>query len=227
MMRQRIWPLVAIGLLLLAGFIIWDFAAHRRVEEFVAISPDIPGAVIPGGSAAELGTFRQVRDTLSRKAMQGDLRITVIWDTPEFFRTLAAAEGAPDIKRHEALYHAYAERFNFHRDLIFTLILDSEVTDLRTIDIRVKSLLRNDKGTSVGPWQWSEARGASSRHLEGVLFFSQRTEAGSPLMGHRIGEHLPGESPPIWLELVLKGLPGGQEAVFRWELPAAVQRTGS
>ena len=43
--------------------------------------------------------------------------------------------------------------------------------------------------------------------------------AGEHLIGHRVGEHMPGEKPPVWLELVLKGLPGGQEAVFRWELP--------
>lgn len=42
--------------------------------------------------------------------------------------------------------------------------------------------------------------------------------AGEHLVGHLVGEHLPGEKPPTWLELVLSGLPNGQEAGFRWEL---------
>jgi hypothetical protein len=27
--RAKLWPLVAIGLILVAGFIYWDFTAHR------------------------------------------------------------------------------------------------------------------------------------------------------------------------------------------------------
>lgn len=45
------------------------------------------------------------------------------------------------------------------------------------------------------------------------------TEAGERLIGHLIREHLPGDKPPTVLELVLKGLPGGQEAVFRRDIP--------
>ncbi len=39
------------------------------------------------------------------------------------------------------------------------------------------------------------------------------------MIGHLVGEHLPGEPPPAWLELTLKGLLDGKEAVLRWDLP--------
>ncbi|MBI3596433.1 MAG: hypothetical protein HY203_04690 [Nitrospirae bacterium] len=217
--KAKIWPYVVVGLILLAGFIVWDFVKHREVEEFVSRSPDIPGAEVPEDSTAGVAAFHRVKDTFTRKATAGDVRITVTWNTPEFFRTLAVAEGARGMKRPDALYHEYAKRFNVHDNLGFTVIMDSTSVDLRMYDVKEKSLLRNDKEISIPPWQWSEGRGASSRHLEGVLFFPQMTEAGEHLIGHLIGEHLPGEKPPTWLELTLKGLPGEKEAVFRWDLP--------
>jgi hypothetical protein len=158
--------------------------------------------------------------------VQGDVRITAIWNTPEFFRALAGVEGAQDIKRHETLYHAYAEKFGFQHDLVFTIILDSTSVDLRAYSLKENSMLRNDKGVEVVPWHWLEASGSSSRHLEGVLFFPQRTESGSHMVGHLVGEHLPEERPPVSLEMMLKGLSGGQETVFRWELPPVAQGTG-
>lgn len=217
--KAKIWPYVVVGLILLAVYIVWDFAQHRQVEKYVAVSSDIPGEGIPAGPAPELAAFHQVKDTFTRKAAAGDVRITVIWDTPKFFRTLAVAEGAQGIKRPDALYHEYEKRFNVYDNLVFTVIMESESVDLRTYAVNEKSLLRNDKEISITPWQWSEARGASSRHLEGVLSFPQMTAVGEHLIGHLIGEHLPGEKPPTVLELVLKGLPGGQEAVFHWDLP--------
>jgi hypothetical protein len=153
--------------------------------------------------------------------------ITAVWNTAEFFKALAGVESAQDTKNHETLYHAYAEKFGFQHDLVFTLLLDSRSLDLRAYSMKENSVLRNDKGVEVVPWHWLEASGSSSRHLEGVLFFPQRTESGTPMIGHLIGEHLPGESPPKFLDLILKGLPGGQEAIFRWELPPATQETGS
>ncbi|MBI3610502.1 MAG: hypothetical protein HY204_07360 [Nitrospirae bacterium] len=217
--KAKIWPFVVIGVILLGGYIVWDFAQHRRVEEYVTKSPDVPGTGVPGGPDAELAAFHQVKDRFTRKATAGGIRITVIWDTPEFFRTLAVAEGAQGMKRPDAVYHEYEKRFNVYDNLIFTVIMESESVDLRTYAVKEKSLLRNDKEISITPWQWSEARGSSSRHLEGVLSFPQMTAVGEHLIGHLIGEHLPGEKPPTVLELVLKGLPGEQEAVFRWELP--------
>jgi hypothetical protein len=227
MKKSKIWPLFLVFVLLLAGFAIWDFVKHRRVQEYVFTSPEIPGASLAKVETVQAAAFHRLRETLTRRMTAGDVRISVTWNTPEFFRALAAAEGEQDIKRHETLYHAYAERFNVHGSLVFTVVMNSDSVDLRAHAVRDKSLLRNDKAISVAPWQWSEARGSSSRHLEGVLSFPQRTEAGSPLMGHRIGEHLPGESPAVWIELVLNGLPSGEEAVFRWDLPSAAQETGS
>jgi hypothetical protein len=218
-MPVKIWPFVMVGVILLAVYIVWDFAKHRQVEKYVAVSSDIPGAGVPEDSTAGVAAFHQVKDTFTRKAAAGDVKITVIWDTPKFFSALALAEGAKGIKRPDALYHAYADRFHVHDNLVFTVIMESESVDLRTYAVKEKSLLRNDKEISITPWQWSEARGASSRHLEGVLFFPQMTVAGEHLIGHLIGEHLPGEKPPTVLELVLKGLPGGQEAVVHWDLP--------
>jgi len=217
--KTKIWGYVLVGLILLAGFLVWDFVKHRQVEEFVSRSPDIPGAEIPEASTAEVAAFHRVKDVFTRKATAGDVRISVTWNTPEFFRTLAVAEGAQGTKRPDALYHEYEKRFNAYDNLVFTVTMDSESVDLRTYNVKGKSLLRNDKEISIAPRQWSEARGVSSRHLEGLLFFPQMTEAGEHLIGHLIGEHLPGEKPPIWLELSLKGLPGEKEAVFRWELP--------
>lgn len=36
----------------------------------------------------------------------------------------------------------------------------------------------------------------------------------------------PGEKPAAYLELILKGLPEGQEAAFRWELTQESQKMG-
>jgi hypothetical protein len=222
----KIWPFAMVGILLLAGFIYWDYVRHRQVERYAAMSPDIPGAGISGDSPVELARFHEVRNALTRKIEQGDMRITIVWNTEEFFRALAGAESAHDIKRHETLYHAYSEKFGFQHDFVFTLILDSTSMDLRSYPVKENSLLRNDKGVEVIPWHWLEASGSSSRHLEGFLSFPQRTRSGSPLVGHLVGEHLPGESPPSWVELVIKGLPSGQEAVVRWELPPANREAG-
>src|SRR3972149_5754709 len=225
--QVKIWPFLVLGGLLLGGFIYWDFARHRQVEKAVAVSAEIPGAGVSGGLPVEYTSFREIRSSLTRGTVQGNIRIAVIWNTPGFFRALARVEGAQDIKRHETLYHAYDEKFGFLHDFVFTVILDSESVDLRAHGIKENSRLRNDKGTEVLSWHWVEGRDSSSRHLEGVLFFAQRTESGTPMIGHLIGEHLPGESPPKFLDLILKGLPGGQEAIFRWELPPATQETGS
>jgi len=221
------WPFVAIVVFLLAGFIYWDYVRHRQVEKYVAMSPEIPGAVVTGESPVGFAKFHEVRNALTRRTVQGDVRITVVWNTDEFFKALAEAESAQDIKRHETLYHAYADKFGFQHDLVFTIILDSTSVDLRTYPVKESGVLRNDKGVEVIPWHWLEGRGSSSRHLEGVLSFPQRTKSGTPMMGHLIGEHLPGESPPRFLDLILKSFPGGQEAVFQWEIPPAAQETGS
>ena len=225
--KVKIWPLVGIGMLLLAAFIYWDYTKHRQVEKYVAMSPEIPGAEVTGESPAGFAKFHEVRNALTRKTVQGDFRMTAVWNTDGFFKALAEAESAHDISRHETLYHAYADKFGFLHDFVFTIILDSASVDLRTYLVKENSVLRNDKGVEVIPWQWLEGRGSSSRHLEGVLSFPQRTQSGTPLMGHLIGEHLPGESPAKLLDLILKGLPGNQEAVFRWELPTAAPETGS
>lgn len=224
--KANIWPFVGVGVLLLVGYIYWDYARYRQVEEYAFISPEIPGTEVTGGSPVELARFHEIQNSLTRKMVQGDIRITVIWNTPAFFRALAAVEGAQDIKRHETLFHAYADKFGFMHDLVFTVILDSASLDLRTYPAKENGLLRNDKGVEVVPWHWLEGRGSSARHLEGVLSFPQRTKSGSPMMGHLTGEHLPGEKPAAILELVLKGLPGG-EAVFRWDLSSVSQGSGS
>jgi hypothetical protein len=220
----KVWPIIAIGLLLLAGFIYWDFARHREVEKYVAMTPEIPGAGVTGETPVGFAKFREVRNALTRKTAQGDVRITVVWNTDEFFKALAEAESAHDISRHGTLYHAYAEKFGFLHDFVFTIILDSSSVDLRSYLMKENALLRNDKGVEVSPWHWLEGRGSSSRHIEGVLSFPQRTKSGTPMMGHLTGEHLPGESPATFLELVLKELPGGQEVVLRWLLPLESSR---
>ena len=215
--KTRIWPLAVVGLVILAGFIYWDFARHERVKQFVGRGPDIPGAAVPAGpgTAAE---FQRVKAALTQTVRQGDVTIQVTWDTPEFFRALAAAEAAQDIPRHEVLYHEYAERFGLHRDLVFNVIVASDSVDLRGYPIQEHSRLRNDQGNEVAAGQWREARGSSARRLEGVLSFPQRTAAGQMMIGHLVGEHLPEESPAAALELALTVLPAGAPASFRWSV---------
>jgi hypothetical protein len=215
----KIWQFVIVGLILLGGFIVWDYSKQREVGKYVAMSSDIPGAGAPDDASTEVAAFHRVKDTFTRKAEAGDVRITVIWDTPEFFSALAVAEGRQGPKRPDALYHEYEKRYSAYDNLVYTVIMDSESVDLRAYDVKEKSLLRNDKEISNTAWQWSEARGSSARHLEGVLTFPQMTVGGEHLIGHLIGEHLPGEKPPTWLELVLSGWPNGKEAVLRWDLP--------
>ncbi len=216
--RVGVRVLLISAILLVVGFMVWDYIKHRQVQEYVFKSPDIPGAEVPKGPGAELTAFHAVKNTLTRRFAEGGSRVTVVWNSPRFFKALAAAEGKQDIKRHEVLYHEYAKRFRVHRDLVFTVSVDSTEVDLQTYQLRENSTLRNDKGDEVKPWRWEEARGSSSRHMEGVLYFPQRTEAGERMMGHLVGEHIPGESPPVYLELVLKEWPKKQEGVFRWDL---------
>lgn len=216
--NTRIWPLAVVGLMVVAGIIGWDFGRHERVKQFVGHGSDIPGAAVPDGPGAA-AEFQRVKTALTQTVTQGDRTIRVTWDTPGFFRALAAAEGAQDIKRHETLYHAYAERFNLHRDLVFSVVIEAASADLRNWPVKQNSSVRNDKGDGVAAWQWREARGASARHLEGVLLVPQRTEAGAMILGHRVGEHLPGERAAGAIELTIGALPGGQDAVLRWSAP--------
>jgi hypothetical protein len=215
----KIWPLMVAVLLVVVGFIYWDVVAHRRVQEYVFASPEIPGAGVKG-STEEAATFRHMAHSLTRQGEAGGIKIVAVRNSPEFFNALATAEAAQarDITRHKTLYHDYAEKFDFHGNVVFTIILESASLDLDTYQVKERSLLRNDKGMTVAPSRWLPGIRSSSRHVEGVLFFPQRTETGESMIGHLPGAHLPGEGPPIWLELELKQLPGEQEAVFRWEL---------
>lgn len=217
-MKSKTWLVVGISLLLVVGFIIWNDATHRRVEEFVARGPAIPGSELPSSASEEFFAFAQVRNGLTRRVMQDDVKITVTWNTPAFFKALAAAEGEKDIRRHETLYHDYAERFNVHSELVFTVIMDSETVDLEMVPFIESSLLRNDKGYEVRPVRWSEGMAPSPRRREGLLYFPQRAIAGRHMIGHLTGGHMPGEKPPAVLELILKGSSEGEESVFRWEL---------
>ncbi|MEW6324229.1 MAG: hypothetical protein AB1515_02460 [Nitrospirota bacterium] len=221
--QMKIWPLVVISLIAVAGFIYWDSVTHRSVREYVIKSPEIPGAAVVDGTE-EAAAFRHMAHNLTRQGEAGGMRIAVVWNSPAFFNALATAEAAKarDVARHKTLYQGYAERFGVHRDLVFTVMLDSPSTDF-DYPIHERSLLRNDKGIEVVPSGWQLGSRSSSRHLEGILTFPQRTAAGEAVIGHLIGEHMPGESPPAAIELTLKALPGGGEAKFRWELPAARQ----
>jgi hypothetical protein len=216
---MRIWPFVAIVLLVLAGFIVWDFARHRQVEQYVEMSPEIPGAGVKD-STQEAATFRHMAHSLTRQGEAGEIKIVEVWNSPGFFNALATAEAAQarDITRHKTLYHDYAEKFDFHGSVVFTIVLDSVSIDLEAYPVKERTLLRNDKGMQVAPSRWLPGVHSSSHHVEGVLFFPQRTEAGESMIGHLPGAHLPEESPARFLDLILKGLPDGQEVVFRWEL---------
>lgn len=223
---MRIWQFVAMVLLVLAGFIVWDFARHRQVEQYVEMSPEIPGAGVKG-STEEAATFRHMAHSLTRQGEAGEIKIVAVWNSPGFFNALATAEAAQarDITRHKTLYHDYAEKFDFHGSVVFTIVLDSASIDLETYQVKERSLLRNDKGMQVAPSRWLPGVRSSSRHVEGVLFFPQRTEAGESMIGHLPGAHLPGESPAASLELVLNGLPGGKEVLFRWNVSSPPQET--
>lgn len=219
MKKVKIWPFMVVGLLVVAGFIYWDYTAHQRVQEYVAMSPDIPGAGVTS-STEEAAAFRHMAHSLTRQGEAGEIKIAVVWNSPGFFNALATAEAADarDVTRHKTLYHSYAERFAIHSDLAFTVILDSPSADLQAYPVKERALLRNDKGIEIVPSRWQQGSRSAAGHVEGVLFFPQRTKAGELMVGHLTGEHLPGEKPSASLELVLKELPGGQEAVFGWEL---------
>jgi hypothetical protein len=163
--------------------------------------------------------FGNVRSQLTRVKKSGDVRAVVTWNSPKFFKALAAAEGGPDVKRHQVLYHKYAERFRVHSDIAFTLVMDSESFDLFEYSVKENVLLRNDKGDEALPSMWEELTSTSPQYLEGILYFPQRSKAETLMIGHLTGEHMPGERPPTFIELVIKGLPGNKEETLRWELP--------
>ncbi len=215
----KVWVWTGIVIVLLVGVMYWDWAQHAEVEKFVTEGPDIPGKGLPAGGSPELAEFEKVRSQYTRIKKSDEVRISATWNSPKFFKALAAAEGEHDIKRHEVLYHEYAERFGFHRDIVFTLVMDSDSPDLFEYLVKENVFLRNDKGDEAKPLRWSKLISTSPPHIEGLLYFSQRNKAGTLMIGHLPGEHMPGESPPTFFELVIKGLPGGAEEKLRWDLP--------
>ncbi|HEX9756297.1 MAG TPA: hypothetical protein VGB26_00690 [Nitrospiria bacterium] len=217
--RTKIWLWIVIGALFLVGVIYWDWAQHAKVEKFVAEAPDIPGKGLPSKGSPEHEEFEKVRKQFTRFKKNEKVQILATWNSPTFFKALAAAEREHDVKRHEVLFHEYAERFRVHSDIVFTLVMDSDSFDLFEYSVKENVLLRNDKGDEAKPLMWSKLTSFSPQHLEGILYFPQRNKAGTLMMGHLTGEHIPGERPPIFIELVIQKLQGNQEMVLQWEVP--------
>jgi len=89
--------------------------------------------------------------------------------------------------------------------LVFEVALDTHSIDL-SFDLAAQAILRNDQGRTVQALFWDGGQGG--HHLRGRLSFPARDAAGAPLLGPETRA----------LELVLVGIAGVQERIFRWEV---------
>ena len=99
-----------------------------------------------------------------------------------------------DEARSEGLEVAPADPAN---ELVFRVKLDTHSVDLSGYDLTATSVLRDSQGGESAPLRW-EAGDESQHHREGFLIFERPPTAGAR-------------------QLVILGLAGVPERVFRWE----------
>ncbi len=92
--------------------------------------------------------------------------------------------------------------------LVFEVAMNTHSVDLDQYAMEQISLLRDDKGMEMKAIAWDGPAGGG-HHRSGKLIFSDGDRSGKPLI-----------SPETkFIELIIKGIGGEKERVFRWDLP--------
>jgi hypothetical protein len=92
-------------------------------------------------------------------------------------------------------------------ELLFEVKMDTHSVELGEIDLGQLSVLRNEKGTEVNPSKWASPE-EGGHHVAGSLVFPSVDPSGRFLLGPTTRS----------IELVVRGVGGIGERVFRWNL---------
>ncbi len=87
---------------------------------------------------------------------------------------------------------------------VFQVAMDTHSVDLDGYDLAKLAVLRTDNGQEVKPSSWDAPKGG--HHRSGTLTFPAQASDGSPLIGPNTRT----------IELVIRGVAGVPERVFRW-----------
>ncbi|VAX15782.1 hypothetical protein MNBD_NITROSPINAE03-1870 [hydrothermal vent metagenome] len=146
-------------------------------------------------SAYSYETRKKVHHAVWRNDMgQGDIYCDIVYATPEYFKSIGAEHL---IKEYDlANYHVFISGFTVHENTLDLINLD-KVTTMRS---------GGRESSSSPPWNL-RFQTADKHHFEGVVRFSK--DAKSNVV----------DSDSKWFELVIKGVGGAENRVFRWMLP--------
>ena len=90
--------------------------------------------------------------------------------------------------------------------LRFEIKLDTHSVNLDQYDLKQLATLRNDRGVAVKPLSFEKS--GSGHHVQNVLAFPARDEAGNPVVGDGANS----------LELVLIDIGNVPQRILRWEV---------
>lgn len=146
-------------------------------------------------SAFSYETRKKVHQSVWRNDMgQGDIYCDIIYATPEYLISIGAEHL---IKEYDLTnYHVFITGFTVHENRLDLIDLDKVVTmryDARESD-------------SSPPWNL-RFQTADKHHFEGVVRFSKNAKSNVVDVNSE------------WFELVIKGVGGSENRVFRWTLP--------
>jgi hypothetical protein len=149
---------------------------------------------------------------LIRRDVSGEVLVEAVYNTPALFAALSrrdAVQQRGNEAEAESLLRTYQRYHETERYLVFTLVLESNGSDLNDYQPQAMSRLRTAGGREVPAESWVELSSPMpNRHRVGLLHFPRVTAGGQALLTEDDG----------WLELVLSAL-GGGEWTLRWELP--------
>jgi len=146
-------------------------------------------------SAYSFETRKKVHHAVWRNDMgQGDIYCDIVYATPEYFKSIGAEHL---IKEYDlAHYYVFIAGFSVHENSLELIDLD-KVTTMRS---------GGRESNSSPPWHL-RFQTADKHHFEGIVRFSK--DGDSNVI----------DNSSKWLELVIKGVGGDEDRVFRWNLP--------
>lgn len=93
-------------------------------------------------------------------------------------------------------------------DILFEVAMNTHTVNLDQYRMEDITYLRDNKGRLFKAKAWESPRGGG-HHRFGILRFSGKDSRGKMIIG----------KDDIYLEVVVKGVAGVEERIFRWELP--------
>jgi hypothetical protein len=92
--------------------------------------------------------------------------------------------------------------------LAFKVRMDTHSVNLGQYSMEELTVLRDDKGNEYEALGWSKPRGRG-HHRSGVVKFSNKNTSGRPII----------DSKTKYIEVIIKGVDGIPQRVFKWEFP--------